>query len=73
VLARRQGSYSKGLNLTPEQLEAARLDAQQRLARWSRRGRLQLVASGHSMHLEAPQTVADAIVEIVRQVRGNGS
>jgi pimeloyl-ACP methyl ester carboxylesterase len=73
VLARRQGGYSKGLNLTPEQLEAARLDAQQRLARWSRRGRLQLVASGHSMHLEAPQTVADAIVEIVRQVRGNGS
>ena len=71
VLARRDGGYAKGLNLPPETLEAARMESQQRLARWSGRGRLQLVASGHSMHLEVPQPVADAILEIVRHVRAS--
>lgn len=69
VMARRVGGYDDGLNVPAATLESARLEAQRALAAWSEAGELRLVDSGHDMHLEHPDLVADAIGTIVDRVR----
>ena len=47
------------------ELEADRIRLQSRLALLSSNGKLVMVHSGHNMHLEAPDAVADAIKSVV--------
>ncbi len=66
VLARKEGGYPANLGHPAADLESDRLASQRALAAWSRQGRLQLVAAGHELHLEAPDVVAAAIEEVAR-------
>jgi pimeloyl-ACP methyl ester carboxylesterase len=61
VLTRTQGGFTHDIDLPAAQLEANRLHAQSRLALLSSNGKQIMVNSGHAMHLEAPDTVTDAI------------
>lgn len=65
VLARDEGHYGDGLDVPAAELEADRIRLQSRLALLSSNGRLIMVHSGHNMHLEAPDAVADAIKSVV--------
>ena len=70
VLTRAKGGYDDSLDMPAADIERARLAAQRALATLSSAGSQQLVASGHSMHLEVPETVAQAIARVVDAVRG---
>ena len=65
VLARAEGHFGNDLDVPAEELEADRLRLQSRLALLSSNGKLVMVHSGHNMHLEAPDAVADAIKSVV--------
>jgi pimeloyl-ACP methyl ester carboxylesterase len=69
VLTRAKGGYGDDLDMPAAEIERARLDSQRALARLSSAGTQQIVESGHNMHLEAPDTVANAIAVVVRAVR----
>ena len=69
VLTRADGGYGDNLDMPAATLERIRLDAQRALADLSSRGTQRIVASGHSMHLEAPDTVAQAIRDVVVAAR----
>lgn len=70
VLTRAHGGYGDDLDMPAAEIERVRLDSQRALARLSTAGTQQMVEGGHNMHLEAPDTVADAIAVVVRAVRG---
>ena len=69
VLMRKDGGYTDGMGRPASELEAERVASQHKLAAWSRRGRLEVVPAGHSLHLEAPDVVARAIDEVARMVK----
>jgi pimeloyl-ACP methyl ester carboxylesterase len=64
VLTRAEG-YKKDLDVPAAELEAERLRLQSRLALLSSKGKQIIVPSGHNMHLEAPDAVADAIKNVI--------
>jgi pimeloyl-ACP methyl ester carboxylesterase len=66
VLSRTESHYGNDLDVPAAELEADRLRLQARLALLSSEGKLVLVPSGHNMHLEAPDAVADAIKSVFR-------
>jgi pimeloyl-ACP methyl ester carboxylesterase len=65
VLARAEGHFGNDLDVPAAELEGDRIRLQSRLALLSLNGRLIMVHSGHNMHLEAPDAVADAINSVV--------
>jgi len=66
-----QGSPIQDAHSTQARVRTAWVDLQRRLAQRSRRGRQVLVSeSGHGIPIEAPETVAKAVREIVQTVRG---
>jgi pimeloyl-ACP methyl ester carboxylesterase len=69
VLTRAEGGYGNDLNVPAEELEAERLSLQSRLALLSSNGKQVIVHSGHNMHLEAPDAVADAIQNVLASCR----
>jgi len=69
VLTRAEGGYGNDLNVPASELEAERKRTQAQLVRLSANGRQIIVASGHNIHLEAPDEVASAIRTVVDVVR----
>lgn len=69
VLTRRHGGYQDLTNATAGEIEKERLESQAALAQLSSAGRHVLVDSGHDMQTEVPDTVAEAIEEVVAAVR----
>ena len=69
VLTRAEGGYGNDLDVAPAELERDRQEGQARLTRLSRNGKQIVLRSGHNMHLEAPDAVADAILEVLEAVR----
>jgi pimeloyl-ACP methyl ester carboxylesterase len=69
VLTRRRGGYEDMGGVSARDLEKERLESQAALARLSSAGRHVLVDSGHDMQTEAPDTVSQAIEEVVAAVR----
>ncbi len=70
VLARNEGGYADGMEISADSLERERRALQADLAALSRRGKLIFVPqSGHNIHLEQPQVVIDAIRRMVREAR----
>ncbi|HXC94688.1 MAG TPA: alpha/beta hydrolase [Edaphobacter sp.] len=65
VLTRAKGGFGSNLDVSAEELEAERLRLQASLALLSSNGRQIVIQSGHNIHLEAPNAVADAIKEVV--------
>jgi len=60
--------------LTAASASERRMQADAALARRSRRGRHAIVTdSGHWLPLDAPRAVADAIVDVVREIRASRS
>ena len=64
VLTRAEGGYSD-LDVPASELEAERKRLQAQLVELSTRGKQVIVQSGHNMHLEAPDAVAEAIGNVV--------
>jgi pimeloyl-ACP methyl ester carboxylesterase len=69
VLMRAEGGYTNDLDVSATTLESERKQAHAHLAALSLRGRLQTVPAGHNMQVEAPDTVSDAIKQIVTAAR----
>jgi pimeloyl-ACP methyl ester carboxylesterase len=69
VLTREKGGYSDKLDVPAAELDADRLAGQAGLVKLSTRGRQIIVPAGHNMEIEAPDVVASAIEDVVRQVR----
>ena len=65
VLTRARGGYGDNLDMPAAEIERNRLESQQALARLSVAGVQQIVESGHSMHLEAPEIVSEAIRRVI--------
>jgi pimeloyl-ACP methyl ester carboxylesterase len=65
VLARAEGHFGNDLDVPAAELETDRIRLQSRLVLLSSNGKLIMVHSGHNMHLEAPDAVADAIKSVV--------
>jgi pimeloyl-ACP methyl ester carboxylesterase len=70
VLARARGGYSETLDVPASELDAERLAGQRHLAELSSNSALVLVPSGHEMHLQVPEVVAEAIQRVVTACRG---
>jgi hypothetical protein len=68
VLTREKLGY-EGDSVPTEELEQERLASQKKLTELSSNSIQILVASGHQMHLEAPDVVSDAIRQIVVAIR----
>jgi pimeloyl-ACP methyl ester carboxylesterase len=66
VLTRAEGGYGRDIDAPSAQLEAERKQAQAALAKLSKRGKLVVVKSGHEMQVEAPDEVANAIVQVLK-------
>jgi len=64
VLTREHGDSSSHLDVAADALEENRQESQRSLADLSSAGTQRLIASGHNMHLEAP----DAVVRAIRDV-----
>jgi pimeloyl-ACP methyl ester carboxylesterase len=73
VLARSEGGYEKGLDVSAEQMERERKEGQLLLTRLSSNSKLTYLHSGHNMELEAPDGVANAIRQVVEAVRTHKS
>jgi pimeloyl-ACP methyl ester carboxylesterase len=69
VLTRRHGGYRDIAGVAASELERERLESQAALAHLSSAGRQALVESGHDMQTEAPDTVSQAIEDVVAAVR----
>jgi pimeloyl-ACP methyl ester carboxylesterase len=69
VLTRAEGGYGDDLGVPGSELEAERRRTQAELVLLSTDGRQIIVASGHNMHLEAPDEVERAIRMVVEAVR----
>lgn len=69
VLTRAQGGYGDNLDKPAAELERIRLRAQRALAELSSKGIQRMVASGHNMHIEAPDIVIAAVRDVVQAAR----
>jgi pimeloyl-ACP methyl ester carboxylesterase len=70
VLSRAEGGYADAdLDIPVAQYEQERKDGQRKLATLSNNSRQIVVHSGHNMNLEVPETVANAIRDVVTAVR----
>ncbi len=69
VLSRSHGGYGDDLDIPAAQMEIERLDSQHKLATLSTNSKQIFIASGHNMELQAPDSVASAIREVVDAVR----
>ena len=69
VLARNSSDYPTGMSITPDSLERERRTLERDLAHLSHRGSIRFVDSGHNIHLEHPEIVAQAIRDVVTQAR----
>jgi pimeloyl-ACP methyl ester carboxylesterase len=70
VLARTEGGYPSGMDVSPGELEAERRKLQADLAALSSRGQLRFARhAGHNLHLEDPDLVVDAIREVGQMIR----
>ena len=69
VLTREHGDYGDDLDMPAAALERIRLEAQRSLADLSSRGTQRIIPSGHNMHLEAPDAVAQAIRDVAAAPR----
>jgi len=69
VLARAKGGYSNHGDISAEELEQERLQAQHRLTLLSTNSREIMPDSGHNMHLEVPDVVAAAIRSVAYAYR----
>ncbi len=70
VLARTEGGYADGMHIPADSLERLRRAQQADLARMSSRGELRFAPhSGHNIHLEDPDFVAQAIHDVVDRAR----
>ena len=69
VLTREKLGYEGDSGVTTEELEQERLASQKKLTELSSNSIQIMVASGHQMHLEAPDVVSDAIRQIVMAIR----
>lgn len=70
VLSRAEGGYSDAdLDIPSSQFEQERKEGQRKLTQLSRNSRQIVVRSGHNMNLEAPDTVASTIRQVVTAVR----
>jgi pimeloyl-ACP methyl ester carboxylesterase len=69
VLTRAESGYERVPPPLGPQLEQERQEQQAALAKLSSRGVQRIVAGGHNLHLTAPGAVADAIAEVVQDVR----
>jgi pimeloyl-ACP methyl ester carboxylesterase len=65
VLTRTEDGFTKDIDLPATELEANRLQSQSRLVLLSSNGKQVMVHSGHNMHLEAPDAVAEAIRSVM--------
>jgi pimeloyl-ACP methyl ester carboxylesterase len=71
VLARTRGDYATGMRIGADSLERLRRAQQADLARLSTRGELRFAPNaGHNIHLEDPEFVARAILDVVARARG---
>jgi pimeloyl-ACP methyl ester carboxylesterase len=69
VLTRAEGGYADDIDVSAAELDRERKEGQARLALLSTNSKQIMFACGHSMHLEAPASVAAAIREVVQAVR----
>jgi pimeloyl-ACP methyl ester carboxylesterase len=72
VLTRAKGGYGDDHGVPAEQLEKERREAQAALVRLSTRGEQRILATGHNVHLEAPDEVARAVRDVVEAARRRG-
>jgi hypothetical protein len=69
VLTRSNGGYGNDLDAPAAELESERKRLQSGLTTLSSNGKQILVDSGHNMHLEAPQVVADTIQSVIEAAK----
>lgn len=69
VLTRAKGGFSDHAEMSAEQLEQERLQAQHRLTLLSTNSREIMTDSGHNMHLEVPEVVTAAIRSVTDAYR----
>jgi pimeloyl-ACP methyl ester carboxylesterase len=69
VLTRAHGGYGDNLDKPAAELERLRLTAQRSLALLSSQGSQRVVESGHNMHIEAPDVVISAVLDVVKVAR----
>lgn len=69
VLTRAEGGYADDLDVSAKELDRERIEGQARLALLSTNSKQLVLGCGHSMHLEAPASVAAAVREVVQAVR----
>ena len=71
VLTRAEGGYADDLDVSAAELDRERREGQAILALLSTNSKQLVLDCGHSMHLEAPASVAAAISEVVHAVRNH--
>jgi hypothetical protein len=71
VLTRAEGGHADDLDVSAAELDRERKEGQARLASLSTNSKQLMLRCGHSMHLEAPDSVAAAIREVVQAVRNH--
>jgi pimeloyl-ACP methyl ester carboxylesterase len=71
VLTRAEGDYADDPDVSAAELDRERKEGQARLALLSTNSKQLVLDCGHSMHLEAPASVAAAIREVVQAVRNH--
>jgi pimeloyl-ACP methyl ester carboxylesterase len=71
VLTRAEGGYADDLDVSAAELDRERKEGHSRLALLSTNSKQLVLDCGHSMHLEAPDSVAAAIREVVQAVRNH--
>jgi hypothetical protein len=70
VLARTEGGYREGMNISATRLEQLRRSQQADLAALSSKDALQSAPnSGHNIHVEDPAFTVQAVRELVEQAR----
>jgi pimeloyl-ACP methyl ester carboxylesterase len=69
VLTREHGGYEDNLDAPAAVLETERLALQKKLAELSANSVQRIIPSGHNMHIEAPNALADAIRAVVIAIR----
>ena len=67
VLARKEGGYGDGHDLSAQELERLRREEHEQMAALSSRGKVIWVDGGHEIELENPNAVIQAVREMVQQ------
>jgi pimeloyl-ACP methyl ester carboxylesterase len=69
VLTREHGGYEDNLDVPASVLEEERLTLQKKLVELSTNSTQRIIPSGHNMHIEAPDALADAVRTVVTAIR----